>query len=155
MNSPLIYFDHEKLVACQRSIQFAVRANHLLEKVSSKLAVHNQLDRERQLGASKSKKLAPRIGLAIQRLASKRAAISAKMSVTHRQEITSKITSRSKKPRFIAAEHGRKAKATSGFRPVSGACPWKLRVKSGVYGSSTISSTFRNSTGWLSAWRAM
>jgi len=45
MNAPRIYFDHEKLVAYQRGIQFVVWAHHLLEKVSSKLAVHDQLDR--------------------------------------------------------------------------------------------------------------
>ena len=45
MNTPQLYFDHEKLVAYQRSIQFVVWANHRLENVSSKLAVHDQFDR--------------------------------------------------------------------------------------------------------------
>ena len=45
MNTPPIYFDHEKLVAYQRSIQLVVWANPILEHVSSKLAAHNQLDR--------------------------------------------------------------------------------------------------------------
>jgi four helix bundle protein len=45
MKTPQIYFDHEKLVAYQRSIQFVVWANQILENVSSKVAVHDQLDR--------------------------------------------------------------------------------------------------------------
>lgn len=45
MKTPQIYFDHEKLVAYQRSIQFVVWANQILENVASKLAVHDQLDR--------------------------------------------------------------------------------------------------------------
>jgi hypothetical protein len=35
MNTPQIYFDHEKLVAYQRSIQFVAWANQILENVSS------------------------------------------------------------------------------------------------------------------------
>ena len=45
MNTPQIFFDHEKLVSCLRSIQFVVWANPILEHVSSKLATHNPLDR--------------------------------------------------------------------------------------------------------------
>jgi len=45
MNTPQICFDHEKLVAYQRSIQFVVWAKHRLENVSSKLAVQDQFDR--------------------------------------------------------------------------------------------------------------
>jgi hypothetical protein len=30
MNTPQIYFDHEELVACQRSIQFVAWANQIL-----------------------------------------------------------------------------------------------------------------------------
>ncbi len=45
MNTPQIYFDHEKLVAYQRSIQFVMWANHLLADSSPKLAVHDQFDR--------------------------------------------------------------------------------------------------------------
>ena len=45
MSTAQIYFDHEKLVAYQRSIQFVVWANPILEHISSKLAAHNQLDR--------------------------------------------------------------------------------------------------------------
>jgi hypothetical protein len=45
MKTPQIYFDHEKLVAYQRSIQFVVWANPILENVSSKVAVHDHLDR--------------------------------------------------------------------------------------------------------------
>jgi four helix bundle protein len=45
MNTGQIHFDHEKLVAYQRSIQFVVWAYHVLEKVPSKLAAHGQLDR--------------------------------------------------------------------------------------------------------------
>jgi four helix bundle protein len=45
MNKLQFYFDHEKLVAYQRSIQFVVWANQILENVSSKLAVHDQFDR--------------------------------------------------------------------------------------------------------------
>jgi four helix bundle protein len=39
------YFDHEKLVAYQRSIQFVAWSSPLLEKLSPKLAVADQLDR--------------------------------------------------------------------------------------------------------------
>lgn len=45
MNTPQAYFDHEKLVAYQRSIQFVVWVNQILENIPSKLAVHDQLDR--------------------------------------------------------------------------------------------------------------
>ncbi|MBE7503868.1 MAG: four helix bundle protein [Verrucomicrobiales bacterium] len=45
MNTPQVYFDHEKPVAYHRSIQFVVWAGQLLEKVASKRAVHDQLDR--------------------------------------------------------------------------------------------------------------
>lgn len=40
-----IYFDHEKLIAYQRSIQFVAWSSQLLEKLRAKLAVSNQLDR--------------------------------------------------------------------------------------------------------------
>jgi four helix bundle protein len=45
MNSSPIYFDHEKLIAYQRSIQFVAWASRLLEDVPAKLAVSDQLDR--------------------------------------------------------------------------------------------------------------
>lgn len=45
MTTPQGCFDHERLVAYQRSIQFVVWASHLLEHVPSRLAVHDQLDR--------------------------------------------------------------------------------------------------------------
>jgi hypothetical protein len=45
MNKPQIYFDREKLVAYQRSVQFFVWANQILENVSSKLDVPVQCDR--------------------------------------------------------------------------------------------------------------
>ena len=45
MTTPKIYFDHERLVAYQRSIQFVAWSSPLLEKLSSKLAVADQLDR--------------------------------------------------------------------------------------------------------------
>jgi len=45
MNTTKIYFDHEKLVAYQRSIQFVAWASQFLERLSTKLAVHDQLDR--------------------------------------------------------------------------------------------------------------
>ena len=45
MNSVQILFDHEKLIAYQRSIQFAAWANQLLELLPRKLAVADQLDR--------------------------------------------------------------------------------------------------------------
>jgi four helix bundle protein len=45
MNTTRIYFDHEKLLAYQRSIQFVAWSSQLLEKVPSKLAVSDQLDR--------------------------------------------------------------------------------------------------------------
>ena len=40
-----LYFDHEKLVAYQRSIQFVAWASKLLEQLPPKLAVSDQLDR--------------------------------------------------------------------------------------------------------------
>jgi len=45
MNTPQFEFDHEKLVAYQRSIQFVAWVDRMLEQVSSKLAVHDQFDR--------------------------------------------------------------------------------------------------------------
>jgi four helix bundle protein len=45
MNMTKTYFDHEKLVAYQRSIQFVAWSSPLLEKLSPKLAVSDQLDR--------------------------------------------------------------------------------------------------------------
>ena len=42
---PPALFDHEKLVAYQRSIQFVAWSSQLLEKLSPKLAVCGQLDR--------------------------------------------------------------------------------------------------------------
>lgn len=45
MNSAEIYFDHEKLIAYQRGIQFVVWSSPLLEKLPAKLAVSDQLDR--------------------------------------------------------------------------------------------------------------
>ena len=40
-----LYFDHEKLIAYQRSIQFVAWASKLLEQLPPKLAVSDQLDR--------------------------------------------------------------------------------------------------------------
>ena len=40
-----LHFDHEKLVAYQRSIQFVAWASKLLEELPPKLAVSDQLDR--------------------------------------------------------------------------------------------------------------
>ena len=45
MNMTKTYFDHEKLIAYQRSIQFVAWSSPLLEKLSQKLAVADQLDR--------------------------------------------------------------------------------------------------------------
>ena len=45
MNPNPIYFDHEKLVAYQRSIQFVAWSTQLLENFPPKLAVSEQLDR--------------------------------------------------------------------------------------------------------------
>jgi four helix bundle protein len=45
MNATRTYFDHEKLIAYQRSIQFVAWSNAVLEKLSPKLAVADQLDR--------------------------------------------------------------------------------------------------------------
>jgi four helix bundle protein len=39
------HFDHEKLVAYQRSIQFVAWASQLMEEIPPKLAVSDQLDR--------------------------------------------------------------------------------------------------------------
>jgi len=45
MNNPNPHFDHEKLIAYQRSIQFVAWSSQLLEKLPAKLAVCDQLDR--------------------------------------------------------------------------------------------------------------
>jgi four helix bundle protein len=45
MNHSRIYFDHEKLIAYQRSIEFTAWATQLLEEMPPKLAVFDQLDR--------------------------------------------------------------------------------------------------------------
>ena len=45
MNTTKTYFDHEKLIAYQRSIQFVAWSSPLLEKLPAKLAVTDQLDR--------------------------------------------------------------------------------------------------------------
>ena len=45
MNTTKLYFDHEKLVAYQRSIQFIAWASQVLQNVPRKLAVQDQLDR--------------------------------------------------------------------------------------------------------------
>jgi hypothetical protein len=45
MNTSKFYFDHEKLVAYQRSLQFVAWSSPLLENQSPKLAVFDQLDR--------------------------------------------------------------------------------------------------------------
>jgi len=45
MNTSKTYFDHEKLIAYQRSIQFVVWSSPMLEKLPAKLAVSDQLDR--------------------------------------------------------------------------------------------------------------
>jgi 23S rRNA-intervening sequence protein len=45
MNTTKICFDHEKLIAYQRGIQFVAWSSPLLERLSAKLAVSDQLDR--------------------------------------------------------------------------------------------------------------
>ena len=45
MNTAKTLFDHEKLIAYQRSIQFVAWSSPLLEKLPTKLAVSDQLDR--------------------------------------------------------------------------------------------------------------
>lgn len=45
MNPNKIYFDHEKLVAYQRSIQFVAWSSELLRRLPPKLAATDQLDR--------------------------------------------------------------------------------------------------------------
>lgn len=45
MNTTKTYFDHEKLFAYQRSIQFVAWSSPLLEKLPRKLAAADQLDR--------------------------------------------------------------------------------------------------------------
>jgi len=45
MNTAKTLFDHEKLIAYQRSIQFVAWSSPLLEKLPTKLAVADQLDR--------------------------------------------------------------------------------------------------------------
>jgi four helix bundle protein len=45
MNTAKIDFDHERLVAYQRSIQFVAWSSPLLDKLPPKLAVADQLDR--------------------------------------------------------------------------------------------------------------
>jgi four helix bundle protein len=45
MDSTKTHFDHEKLVAYQRSIEFVAWSSQLLETLSTKLAVSDQLDR--------------------------------------------------------------------------------------------------------------
>jgi four helix bundle protein len=45
MEKTAFTFDHEKLVAYQRSIQFVAWATDLLESVPAKLSVSDQLDR--------------------------------------------------------------------------------------------------------------
>lgn len=45
MNSPKIYFDHEKLIAYQRGIQFVAWSSQLLEKLPANFSVSDQLER--------------------------------------------------------------------------------------------------------------
>jgi four helix bundle protein len=45
MKTPKVHFDHEKLIAYQRSIQFVAWSSPLVEKLPSKLAAIDQLDR--------------------------------------------------------------------------------------------------------------
>jgi four helix bundle protein len=45
MNHRNTYFDHERLIAYQRSIEFVAWASQLLEEMPAKLAVFDQLDR--------------------------------------------------------------------------------------------------------------
>jgi four helix bundle protein len=45
MNTPKTFFDHEKLIAYQRSIQFVAWSGALLQNLTGKLAVADQLDR--------------------------------------------------------------------------------------------------------------
>ena len=42
-----IYFDHEKLQACQKALDFAAWSEIILERVPKSAAVHGQLDRAR------------------------------------------------------------------------------------------------------------
>ena len=44
INTAKIYFDHEKLIAYQRRIQFVCWASRLLEHLPAKLAVADQLE---------------------------------------------------------------------------------------------------------------
>ena len=44
-NATRTYFDHEKLIAYQRSVQFVAWSSPLLEKLPARLAVADQLDR--------------------------------------------------------------------------------------------------------------
>jgi len=43
--TPKLFFDHEKLIAYQRAIEFVVWSGELLEKLPAKLAVADHLDR--------------------------------------------------------------------------------------------------------------
>ncbi len=45
MTSARVHFDHEKLIAYQRSIQFVAWSGPILEKLPSKFAVSDHLDR--------------------------------------------------------------------------------------------------------------
>src|SRR5437879_759973 len=45
MNTSKTYFDHERLIACQRSIRFVAWSSPILEKQPAKLAVSDELDR--------------------------------------------------------------------------------------------------------------
>src|SRR5438093_653010 len=45
MNTPKTYFDHERLIAYQRSIQFVAWSSPIPEELPAKLAVSDQLDR--------------------------------------------------------------------------------------------------------------
>jgi four helix bundle protein len=45
MNPAKIYFDHERLIAYQRGIQFVAWSSPLLGRLAPKLAVSDQLDR--------------------------------------------------------------------------------------------------------------
>jgi four helix bundle protein len=45
MNTSKSYFDHEKLIAYQRSIEFVAWSSPIVEKLPAKLAVSDQLDR--------------------------------------------------------------------------------------------------------------
>jgi hypothetical protein len=61
MSVSKVYFDREQLLAYQRSIQFVAWSSQLLEKIPTKLAVCDQLDRV-SCGASPRRPVRLRFG---------------------------------------------------------------------------------------------